>query len=168
MAESLEFCKIYTATGTKTTTETATDGTATTKTEEIKSSPITAENAKETYADPEAVSNAIKHVNAVLKEEVENVQKALRNVSVDADGNMLSVEDATMEPVINEAADCLSGGIENVNEQLIEEIYDPIVSEFNIKQREYNEIAESTAKSDCQNKGADASTIKTSFTDSEK
>lgn len=114
------------------------------------------------------MSNAIKHVNAVLKEEVENVQKALRNVSVDADGNMLSVEDATMEPVINEAADCLSGGIENVNEQLIEEIYDPIVSKFNIKQREYNEIAESTAKSDCQNKGADVSTIKTSFTDSEK
>ncbi len=168
MAESLEFCKIYTATGKKTTTETAADGTTTTKTEDVKSSPITAENAKETYADPEAVSNAIKHVNAVLKEEVENVQKALRNVSVDADGNMLSVEDATMEPVINEAADSLSGGFEKINEQLIEEIYEPIVSEFNIKQREYNEIAESTAKSDCQNKGADASTIKTSFTDSEK
>ena len=168
MAETLEFCKIYTATGTKTTTETATDGTTTTKTEEVKSSPITAENAKEKYADPEAVSKAIKHVNDVLKEEVKNVQKALRNVSVDADGSMLSVEDATMEPVINEAANCISGGIEKLNEQLIDEIYDPIVSKFNIKQREYNETAESTAKSDCKNKGADASTIKTSFTDSGK
>ncbi len=168
MAESLEFCKIYTATGTKTETQTAADGTTTTKTVEVTSSPITAESAKETYADPDAVKNAIDNINKVLKEEVENVQSALRNVSVDADGNMLSVNDATMEPIINQAADSLSGGFENVSNQFTEEIYEPIVSEFNNKQREYNETAESNAKADCQNKGADASTIRTSFKDSGK
>lgn len=168
MAESLEFCKIYTATGTKTETQTATDGSTTTKTVEVTSSPITAESAKETYADPDAVKNAIDNINKVLKEEVENVQSALRNVSVDADGNMLSVNDATMEPIINQAADSLSGGLENVSNQFTEEIYEPIVSEFNNKQREYNETAESNAKADCQNKGADASTIRTSFKDSGK
>ena len=119
------------------------------------------------YIDPAEVQRAIDELLKAFEDNIKKIQKAILNVSVDAGGQMLSVRDATMEPVLQSYASGLdeipllvASGIEDgVGEEL--GIYDKAVKYYNDKQIVYNDEAETSAKNSCIENGADPSTITT-------
>lgn len=121
---------------------------------------VSAADAKE-YIDPAEVKKAIDELLKAFEDNIKKIQKAILNVSVDAGGQMLSVRDATMEPVLQSYASGLdeipllvtSGIEEGVGEEL--GIYDKAVKYYNDKQTVYNGKAEEKAREGCINNGAD-------------
>ena len=99
----------------------------------------TADDAN-SYVNPGDVASAVADLDATVSKGLEQIRGRLKNVAVDADGNMLSVEDATMEPVINEAAESLDTIMPSL-EAGFQDIIDFAVGEHNKKQLEYNRAA---------------------------
>ena len=102
----------------------------------------TAEDAKN-YINPEEVAAALTDLETALHGSdggIKKIQNQIRNVSVEAGGEMLIVRDATMEPIINTAADELDQIWAEVSGTLTE-IQDFADKAFNDKQKEYNDNA---------------------------
>lgn len=94
-----------------------------------------------TYVDPEEVKSACEELKEAMNGSgggITKVKNQLKNVSVDADGNMLQIEDATMQPLISATADSLGQASSSV-EDLITDIIDYAQKEHDNKQIEYNE-----------------------------
>ena len=103
----------------------------------------TAEDANN-YVNPADVKAAL----AKLKDSMNGanggltrVKQQLENVAMDADGHMLSVEDATMQGPIEKAASEISGASQSI-EKLTEEIQDFAQKTHDNKQIEYNQAKE--------------------------
>ena len=125
---------------------------------------VSAADAK-AYIDPTAVQKAIDELLKAFEDNIKKIQKAILNVSVDAGGQMLSVRDATMEPVLesyasglDEVTSLVASGIEGANGE--PGIYEMAVNYYNQKQEEYNQEAHDKARDGCVNNGADPSTIR--------
>ncbi len=108
--------------------------------ETVVAGPEPAKNAN-SYVDPAKVAEAIQNLKDVTVGEDGNItaiKTKVETVAVDADGSMLSVEDATMEPIISDLAGQI-GGIGASLEPGFEEIQDFAQKEHDKKQLEYNE-----------------------------
>ena len=92
------------------------------------------------YVDPGKVAAAVIDLDTTVAAGIDEIKGKLKNVSVGADGKMLMVEDVTMKPVINEAADSLDTIMPSL-ESGFQEIIDFAVGEHNKKQLEYNQVA---------------------------
>jgi hypothetical protein len=104
----------------------------------------TAEDAN-SYVDPTKVADAVKTLKDTVQKGIDDIQNKLRNVAVDANGNMLKVEDATMEPIINEAADSLGQIVPSLS-STFDDIITFAQTEHDKKQIEYNKAAEDAVK----------------------
>lgn len=104
----------------------------------------TAQDAN-TYVNPADVKNAVEQLRTTIKTSVDNIQSKLQNVAVDANGKMLKVEDSTMEPIINEAANSL-GQIMPGLASTLDDIVSFAESEHDKKQIEYNQEAEAAVR----------------------
>lgn len=102
----------------------------------------TAEDAK-SYINPEEVKAALADLETALNGSdggIKKIQNQIKSVSVEAGGEMLIVRDATMEPIVNAAAEELDQIWPQVS-STITEIQNFADSEFNKKQEEYNTTA---------------------------
>jgi len=111
--------------------------------EVVVAGPEPAEDAN-SYVDPAKVKEAIEKLkNATVGEDgnITKIKQRVESVSVDANGSMLSVEDATMEPVIVDLAGQI-GGIGASLEPGFDDIQQFAQDEHDKKQREYNEAKE--------------------------
>lgn len=94
-----------------------------------------------TYVDPEEVKGACEELKEAMNGSsggITRIKNQLKNVSVDADGHMLQIEDATMEPLISATADSLDETSSAI-EDLVTDIIDYAQKEHDNKQEEYNE-----------------------------
>ena len=122
------------------------DGKETTE-EVVVAGPEPAQDAN-SYVDPAKVKAAIdklRDVTVGAEGNITAIQKKVENVSVDANGSMLSVEDATMEPIIADLAGQI-GGIGASLEPGFGDIQQFAQDEHDKKQREYNSEKESEMK----------------------
>ena len=104
----------------------------------------TAEDAN-SYVDPAKVKSAVDDLKNSIKTGIDDIQNKLRTVSVDANGNMLKIEDATMEPIINEAADSLNQIMPSLS-STFDEVVAFAQTEHDKKQIEYNKAAEEAVR----------------------
>ena len=107
----------------------------------------TAEDANN-YVNPSDVKKALRDLKDSMNGSnggITRVQKALQNVAVDADGHMLSVEDATMYPTIEAIASGLSQASTSID-KLVAEVQDFAEKEHDKKQIEYNQQAEAEVR----------------------
>lgn len=110
--------------------------------------PEKAKDANEEWVNPKEVADAIDKLKDVLTGTsggITRIKSALENVAVDADGNMLSVEDATMEPVIEESAESLNQ-IGPALEPEFDEILANAQKMHDEKQQEFNQEKEQEIK----------------------
>lgn len=98
---------------------------------------ITAENAANTI-DYEAISSACDNVVKVAKENCDAISKKVRNVKCGKEA--LSVEDKSMQPLIDEVADFIDT-IPDAIEQALEEIKSTSLSKYNEIQGQNNDAA---------------------------
>lgn len=100
------------------------------------------------YVNPSEVKSALEELRDSMNGSnggITRVQKALQNVAVDADGHMLSVEDATMHPTIEAVADSLSQASTSID-SLVSEIQEFAEKAHDNKQIEYNQQAEAEVR----------------------
>jgi predicted lipoprotein len=108
---------------------------------------ITSKTAQDanTYVNPAEVKAAVDKLRTTVKTNVDNIKSKLQNVAVSANGEMLQVEDHTMEPIINEAANSL-GQIGPGLESTFNDIVTFAETEHDKKQIEYNQAAEAEVR----------------------
>lgn len=100
------------------------------------------------HVDPQAVKKALDNLqDAVCGEKggITKIQKSLTSVSAEANGDMLLVDDATMEPIINGAAESLNS-ISTEIETLVDDIQTFAQKEHDDKQDEWNRDAYDSLK----------------------
>ena len=110
--------------------------------------PITAADASTEYINPEAVRSAIDNVRNVVDEGFKNIGKAIANISCGQE--TLSVEDKTMQPIIDEVAEQIAGGDGDVAplaiqmEESLEVVYETACDVHDDFQKQLNKQAESS------------------------
>ena len=103
---------------------------------------------KRTALDPEAVRSAIDNVRNVVDEGFKNIGKAIANISCGQE--TLSVEDKTMQPIIDEVAEQIAGGDGDVAplaiqmEESLEVVYETACDVHDDFQKQLNKQAESS------------------------
>ncbi len=100
------------------------------------------------YVNPQEVKAALEKLKDAMNGSdggITRVKNQLENVAVDADGHMLSVEDATMQGPIEQVAASLSQASTSI-EQLSADIQDFAEKAHDNKQIEYNQAAEAEVR----------------------